>query len=144
MYFSLNKKHFFVIYHICCCRFLDLEKVLNDDFLLELVKEIITNPNTTNDNDLYDDSDRNGDIGDNNINNNIGDTTNNEDLIINKESLLQDDLINTSENGLRACFNETECVESDEDINLVFKDPVLTSSIRKHDCDKCGKSYKVS
>ena len=134
MYISLNKKQFFVIHHLYCCRFLDLEKVLNDNFLLELVKEIITNPNT-DDNDLYDDSDRNGDIGD---------TTNNEDLKINKESLLQDDLINTPENGLRVCFNETECLESEEDISQLFKDPVLTSSIGKHECDKCGKIYKVS
>ena len=135
MYFSLNKKQFFVIHLLCCFRFQDLEKVLNDNFLLKLVKEIITNPNATDDNDLYDDSDRNGDIGD---------TTNNEDLIINKESLLQDDLINTSDNSLRACFNETECLESEEDISQLFKDPVLTSSIGKHECDKCGKIYKVS
>ena len=123
-----------MIHHLCCFRFQDLEKVLNDNFLFKLVKEIITNPNT-DDNDLYDNGDRYGDIGD---------TTNNEDLIINNESLLQDDLINTPENGLRACFNESECLESEEDISQLFKDPVLTSSIGKHECDKCGKIYKVS
>ena len=61
MYFSLNKKQFFVIHHLYCSRFQDLEKVLNDNFLLKLVKEIITNPNITDDQDLYDDSVRNGD-----------------------------------------------------------------------------------